>query len=111
MNRLAKLSARFIGEQGFSIGIDDVTPAQQLKAGLFSDRQLSCIITPSFVLSENVFQFACKIISAAEAGLEGSLSCSSAPHGHQMNVCILNKHEWESRQQKALCRRKWPASC
>ena len=36
MNRLAKLSARFIGEQGFSIGIDDVTPAQQLKAGLFS---------------------------------------------------------------------------
>jgi hypothetical protein len=32
MNRLAKLSARFIGEQGFSIGIDDVTPAHELQA-------------------------------------------------------------------------------
>ena len=31
MNRLAKLSARFIGEQGFSIGIDDVTPADELQ--------------------------------------------------------------------------------
>ena len=32
MNRLAKLSARFIGEHGFSIGIDDVTPAHVLQA-------------------------------------------------------------------------------
>ena len=31
MNRLAKLSARFIGEHGFSIGIDDVTPAHELQ--------------------------------------------------------------------------------
>ena len=31
MNRLAKLSARFIGENGFSIGIDDVTPAHELQ--------------------------------------------------------------------------------
>lgn len=30
MNRLAKLSARFIGDRGFSIGIDDVTPAPAL---------------------------------------------------------------------------------
>ena len=30
MNRLAKLSARFIGNRGFSIGIDDVTPAPKL---------------------------------------------------------------------------------
>lgn len=30
MNRLAKLSARFIGNRGFSIGIDDVTPATRL---------------------------------------------------------------------------------
>jgi DNA-directed RNA polymerase III subunit RPC1 len=30
MNRLAKLSARFIGNRGFSIGIDDVTPAEAL---------------------------------------------------------------------------------
>ena len=32
MNRLAKLSARMIGELGFSIGIDDVRPAPQLEA-------------------------------------------------------------------------------
>jgi len=31
MNRLAKLSARMIGEIGFSIGIDDVTPAPALE--------------------------------------------------------------------------------
>ncbi|KFM26649.1 DNA-directed RNA polymerase III subunit rpc1 [Auxenochlorella protothecoides] len=31
MSRLAKLSARFIGDQGFSIGIDDVTPAPELQ--------------------------------------------------------------------------------
>ena len=31
MNRLAKLSARFIGDRGFSIGIDDVMPAPALQ--------------------------------------------------------------------------------
>jgi hypothetical protein len=31
MNRLARLSARYIGDRGFSIGIDDVTPALQLQ--------------------------------------------------------------------------------
>ena len=30
MNRLAKLSARWIGTRGFSIGIDDVTPKPEL---------------------------------------------------------------------------------
>lgn len=30
MGRLAKLAARHLGNQGFSIGIDDVTPRQQL---------------------------------------------------------------------------------
>lgn len=33
MSRLAKLSARFIGEVGFSIGITDVTPAGKLLHG------------------------------------------------------------------------------
>lgn len=32
MRRLSKLSARFIGEHGFSIGVDDVTSAQRLLA-------------------------------------------------------------------------------
>lgn len=31
MGRLAKLSARFIGDRGFSIGIDDVMPAHLLQ--------------------------------------------------------------------------------
>ena len=30
MNRLSKLAARYVGEQGFSIGITDVTPAAEL---------------------------------------------------------------------------------
>eukprot|EP00897_Mesotaenium_endlicherianum_P003119 jgi/Mesen1/2835/ME000174S02093 len=32
MNRLAKLSARFIGNHGFSIGIDDVQPSRRLES-------------------------------------------------------------------------------
>lgn len=32
MNRMAKLCARFLGNQGFSIGINDVTPGAELKA-------------------------------------------------------------------------------
>ncbi|KAL6928650.1 DNA-directed RNA polymerase III subunit C1 (rpo31) [Hanseniaspora valbyensis] len=32
MNRMAKLCARFLGNRGFSIGIEDVTPAAELKA-------------------------------------------------------------------------------
>lgn len=31
MNRLAKLSARFMGDRGFSIGIDDVTPSESFR--------------------------------------------------------------------------------
>lgn len=31
MNRMAKLCARFLGNRGFSIGINDVTPAHELK--------------------------------------------------------------------------------
>ena len=38
MNRLAKLSARWLGTVGFSIGIDDVTPGPTLKAE--KDRQI-----------------------------------------------------------------------
>ena len=46
MNRLAKLSARFIGERGFSIGVDDVTPADVLK------RRKQQIIEQSYTLCE-----------------------------------------------------------
>lgn len=31
MTKLARLSARWIGNHGFSIGIEDVTPSEQLK--------------------------------------------------------------------------------
>ena len=42
MNRLAKLSARFIGDRGFSIGIDDVTPAALLQVSLALKTSSSC---------------------------------------------------------------------
>ena len=32
MNRLAKLSAYYMGNRGFSIGIEDVTPSEALRA-------------------------------------------------------------------------------
>ena len=31
MNRLAKLTARYLGDKGFSIGIDDVTPSKKMQ--------------------------------------------------------------------------------
>ena len=49
MGRLAKLSARFIGERGFSIGIDDVTPAPLLdrrKRDTISSSYAECQVTP-----------------------------------------------------------------
>lgn len=46
MNRLAKLSARFIGERGFSIGVDDVTPAEALQ------RRKRAIIAQSYTQCE-----------------------------------------------------------
>ncbi|XP_074366508.1 DNA-directed RNA polymerase III subunit 1 [Apium graveolens] len=45
MNRLAKLSARWIGNHGFSIGIDDVQPGDLLnkdKEGKISDGNVQC---------------------------------------------------------------------
>jgi DNA-directed RNA polymerase III subunit RPC1 len=45
MNRLAKFSARFIGDRGFSIGIDDVTPSRKLfnlKKNLIEDGYARC---------------------------------------------------------------------
>ncbi len=45
LNRVAKLSARWIGDRGFSIGIDDVTPTakvNQVKASLLSKGYSTC---------------------------------------------------------------------
>lgn len=33
MNRLARLSARLMGERGFSIGVNDVSPPDAVKSG------------------------------------------------------------------------------
>ena len=53
MNRLAKLSARFIGENGFSIGIDDVTPAHELQVASRSFARIldMQVIRPSGLLA------------------------------------------------------------
>lgn len=45
MSRLSKLAARSLGEAGFSIGIDDVTPAGSLitrKAAIMADGDARC---------------------------------------------------------------------
>jgi DNA-directed RNA polymerase III subunit RPC1 len=45
MSRLAKFSARFVGEHGFSIGITDVTPA----ATLLCEKQATLDLSYSIV--------------------------------------------------------------
>ena len=77
MNRLAKLSSRFMGDHGFSIGIDDVTPAEKLtqqnaekmnqsyrqcddfiqryRCGLVPTSQYPCIVLPVCLLSSFVY--------------------------------------------------------
>jgi DNA-directed RNA polymerase III subunit RPC1 len=47
MNRLAKLSARFIGDRGFSIGIDDVTPAPALQRAKEHLMEAGCALSAS----------------------------------------------------------------
>jgi DNA-directed RNA polymerase III subunit RPC1 len=45
MGRLAKLSARSLGDAGFSIGIEDVTPAPRLiaiKASIMAEGDARC---------------------------------------------------------------------
>ncbi|KAK2077195.1 hypothetical protein QBZ16_004829 [Prototheca wickerhamii] len=78
MTRLAKLSARFIGDQGFSIGIDDVTPAATLvraKAATLEDGYGACDeIIAAYSKGTLALQPGCDAEQSLEASVTGVLN-------------------------------------
>ena len=78
LNRLAKLSARWIGNRGFSFGIDDVTPSpglQQHKAAMLRDGYAQCDeLIRLFKRGELVAASGCNEEQTLEAALLGRLS-------------------------------------
>ena len=88
MSRLAKLSARFIGEVGFSIGITDVTPATKLLDGKSKIIQASYGICDDFI-----HQFKTGNMEL----LPGSNEEESLEVRAQM-MCGLNKDFWSASQ-------------
>ncbi|KAL5785731.1 hypothetical protein ACOSQ2_008123 [Xanthoceras sorbifolium] len=79
MNRLAKLSARWIGNHGFSIGIDDVQPKEEL-----SDKKRKLI-------SENYEVCNVKIKEFNEGKLQLKPGCDSAQTLEAAITAILNR--------------------
>lgn len=74
MNRLAKLSARWLSEQGFSIGISDVYPSQLLrekKDALVKEAYDKCI---DLIAKYNAGQLQCKPGCDEEESLEQEIS-------------------------------------
>lgn len=78
MNRLAKLSARWLGSRGFSIGIDDVTPSTKLssaKAKTVSAGYKECDARIALYESGDLpLQPGCNALQTLEAELTGKLS-------------------------------------
>ncbi|KAI9196764.1 hypothetical protein LWI28_026830 [Acer negundo] len=79
MNRLAKLSARWIGNHGFSIGIDDVQPKKEL-----SDKK-------GKLISENYEVCNVKINEFNEGKLKLKPGCDSAQTLEAVITDILNR--------------------
>ena len=78
LNRLAKLSARWIGDRGFSIGLDDVTPSESLlqhKSKLLHDGYAQCdSVIEQYERNELPLQSGCNPEQTLEAVLLGELS-------------------------------------
>lgn len=78
MNRLAKLCARWLANQGFSIGIDDVTPGPNLtakKAKLIEETYRQCdILIQQFKEGKLERQAGCDDNTTLENKLQGILS-------------------------------------
>lgn len=78
MSKLAKLCARFMGNQGFSIGISDVTPSPELsasKAALVSVAEKECdIFITQFKSGTLTLDAGVSPEQALESKIEGTLS-------------------------------------
>eukprot|EP00899_Mesostigma_viride_P025365 jgi/Mesvir1/6012/Mv00758-RA.2 len=93
MNRLAKMSARFIGNHGFSIGIDDVSPSQRLsveKAKTVSHGYAQCDKhIASFAKGTLNLQPGCDAAQTLEAEITGELNKIREEAG---KVCMKELH-------------------
>jgi DNA-directed RNA polymerase III subunit RPC1 len=96
MNRLAKLSARWIGNHGFSIGIDDVQPSERLSAE--KEKQ----ITKGYDACDQIIQLynkgkldlqpGCNAAETLESSITGELNKIREAAG---NVC-QNELHWRN---------------
>uniref|UniRef100_A0A803L3S3 DNA-directed RNA polymerase subunit n=1 Tax=Chenopodium quinoa TaxID=63459 RepID=A0A803L3S3_CHEQI len=74
MNRLAKLSARWIGNHGFSIGIDDVQPGKELAEQKHSDIVKGYKTCDELIKSFNEGELACMPGCDASQTLEAKIT-------------------------------------
>jgi len=96
MNRLAKLSANYMGERGFSIGVDDVTPSavvEGFKAGLVKD---GCAIADKNIDAFNRGRLelkpGCNALQSLESELTGVLGKVREAAGKM----AMEKLPWEN---------------
>lgn len=104
MNRMAKLCARFLGNRGFSIGINDVTPADDLKQKKeelveIAYRKCDELIT-LFNKGELETQPGCNEEQTLEAKIGGLLSKVREEVG---DVCINELDNWNAPLIMATC--------
>ncbi|XP_073114015.1 DNA-directed RNA polymerase III subunit 1 [Elaeis guineensis] len=96
MNRLAKLSARWIGNHGFSIGIDDVQPGENLnqqKRKKINEGYRECHgHISSYSKGELILQPGCNAAQTLELKITGVLNQIRATAG---NVC-MNELHWRN---------------
>ena len=104
MNRLAKLSARWLGTRGFSIGISDVTPDERLvreKEAQVADGAAQCQeLIAAFGRGELQLMPGCSAEQTLESSILGVLSKVREFAG---NVCLQRLPRHNSPLTMALC--------
>jgi len=97
MNRLAKLSARYLGSRGFSIGIDDVTPSERLNVtkeeGIHNRYQQCDLHIENFKNGTLQCRPGCNEDQTLEAEVLGELNAIREDAGR---VCRQNLPPWNS---------------
>ena len=104
MNRVAKLSARWLGQRGFSVGIDDVTPGHVLqteKAQVVARGYADCDERiAAYKKGTLALQPGCDAEQTLEAELLGILSTVRETAG---NVCLRELPKHNAPLTMALC--------
>lgn len=104
MNRMAKLCARFLGNRGFSIGISDVTPSddlEELKQNLVTKAYEECDrLIETYNKGQLECQPGCNMEQTLEAKISGVLSQVREAAGDK---CIKNLEPHNAPLIMALC--------